>query len=223
MRCRNASRIARRRRQSRRADRAGADLLRRRRSHPSRRRGRRLYPSNFCRRCTGFIRRCSITPCPWWRRSTAMPSPAAACSPAAPTAASWRAMPAASASPNCWWACRFPALAFEILRFAVPPRYLAEFALSGATLRHRRCVAAWLDRRGGEAGTADATRSTRAQELARFRRRHSRRPSGRSVRPSSSVWPIRELRPTPRSTEIWCAPGTLGYIRDYVERTLKKR
>ena len=27
----------------------------------------------------------------------------------------------------------FPALAFEIVRFAVPPRYLAEFALGGAT------------------------------------------------------------------------------------------
>ena len=27
----------------------------------------------------------------------------------------------------------FPALAFEIVRFAVPPRYLPEFTLSGAT------------------------------------------------------------------------------------------
>ncbi len=44
-----------------------------------------------------FTTRCSSIPSRWWRRSTAMPSPAARCLPLAPTAASWRAKAGASA------------------------------------------------------------------------------------------------------------------------------
>jgi enoyl-CoA hydratase/carnithine racemase len=55
-----------------------------------------------CQRCTGFTKRRSFTRNPLWPRSTATPLPAAACSPVAPIAASWRAMPAASASRKFW-------------------------------------------------------------------------------------------------------------------------
>ena len=46
----------------------------------------------------------------------------------------------------------FPALAFEIVRFAVPPRHLPEFTLSGATYATDAALAARLDRRNRGAG-----------------------------------------------------------------------
>ncbi len=49
----------------------------------------------------------------------------------------------------------FPALAFEIVRFAVPPRYLPEVTLSRRDLRQRRGLAARLGRRSGRAGGFD--------------------------------------------------------------------
>jgi enoyl-CoA hydratase/carnithine racemase len=40
----------------------------------------------------------------------------------------------------------FPALAFEIVRFAVPPRYLPEFTLSGATFTTDEAMRrGWVD------------------------------------------------------------------------------
>src|SRR4026208_753005 len=40
----------------------------------------------------------------------------------------------------------FPALAFEVVRFAVPPRYLPEFTLSGATYAtDEACRRGWVD------------------------------------------------------------------------------
>ena len=42
----------------------------------------------------------------------------------------------------------FPALAFEIVRFAVPPRYLSGIHAGRRNLRERRGVAERLDRRG---------------------------------------------------------------------------
>src|SRR5665213_2948826 len=49
----------------------------------------------------------------------------------------------------------FPALAFEIVRFAVPPRYLAEFALGGATyVPNDALQRGWVDEVVERGGTA---------------------------------------------------------------------
>lgn len=68
---------------------AGVDL-------PRLRAGRTMFASS-CRHCIGSTTPRSSIRSRSWRRSTAMPSPAAACSRAVPTGASWRALAAASA------------------------------------------------------------------------------------------------------------------------------
>jgi enoyl-CoA hydratase len=116
----------------------------------------------------------------------------------------------------------FPALAFEIVRFAVPPRYVAEFTLSGATYATDAALQrGWTDALA-EPDKLLADALVVARELA-------------MLSPSAfaqTKLQIRQLvverlqrsgEATDKAvTEIWTAPATLTYIRDYVARTLKK-
>jgi enoyl-CoA hydratase len=116
----------------------------------------------------------------------------------------------------------FPALAFEIVRFAVPPRYLSEFTLSGATYETAAALQrGWID----EVAVPDELLNNAvavARELAMLS------PSAFAQTKSQ----IRQLvaerlqrggDATDKAvTEIWTAPATLTYIRDYVARTLNK-
>jgi enoyl-CoA hydratase len=116
----------------------------------------------------------------------------------------------------------FPALPMEIVRFAVPARYLPEFVLGGATYDTEAALQyGWVD----EVVEADALmqRATAAaKQLAQLSppafahtKKQFRQPvSERLERSGAEVEKI--------ATEIWAAPETLGYIRDYVARTLKK-
>ena len=93
----------------------------------------------------------------------------------------------------------FPALAFEIMRFAVPPHYLPEFMLSGATYRGRGGLAARLDRRGGGAGGVDGARDCgRAGARARCRRAAFAQTKMQIRQPSPSAGAKRRRRPTRR-------------------------
>lgn len=116
----------------------------------------------------------------------------------------------------------FPALAFEILRFAVPPRYLSEFTLSGATYATDEALRrGWIDE-VAEPGdlTDDAIAVARELSLlspAAFAQTKSqiRQPVTDRIKRHGEV--------TDKVvTEIWTAPATLGFIRNYVDRTLKK-
>ena len=116
----------------------------------------------------------------------------------------------------------FPALAFEIMRHVTPPCIFNEALLSGATVpaeaaAHRGWVneavePALLIERALAAAQALAALSppafaqTKKQIQAPVTERlaHSGEVTDKSV------------------TEIWTAPETIGYIRDYVARTLKK-
>lgn len=117
----------------------------------------------------------------------------------------------------------FPALAFEILRFAVPPRYLAEFALSGATYATDVALQrGWID----AVAKPDAL-MTDALDVARQLALLSP-PAFAQTKRQIRQGVIERMAHTGAATdaavtEIWCAPDTLGYIRDYVEKTLKKR
>lgn len=116
----------------------------------------------------------------------------------------------------------FPAFAFEIVRFAVPPRYLPEFTLSGATYATDEAVRrGWVDEIAEPAELMDDAVSV-ARELA-------------LLSPAAFAQTKVQIRETVAErlqasgtatdkavTEIWTAPATLSYIRDYVERTLKK-
>jgi enoyl-CoA hydratase len=116
----------------------------------------------------------------------------------------------------------FPALAFEIVRFAVPPRYLPEFTLSGATYASDVALQrGWIDEvvepgalmeRATAAAQAFAALSAPAfaQTKSQIRQAVTERYEQSGEATDKAV------------TEIWTAPDTLSYIRDYVARTLKK-
>jgi enoyl-CoA hydratase len=116
----------------------------------------------------------------------------------------------------------FPALAFEIVRFAVPQHHLPEFMFGGATYDSDAALQrGWID----ELADADALMPqamTAAQQLARlspaafaqtkkqFRDQISERVERAGAAIDTAV------------NDIWSASETLAHIRDYVARTLRK-
>jgi enoyl-CoA hydratase len=116
----------------------------------------------------------------------------------------------------------FPALAFEVVRFAVPPRYLSEFALSGATYATDEALRrGWVDEIV-EAGELMDDAIAIARELSLLSpaafaqtKLQIRQPATERLRASGKA--------TDKAvTDIWAAPATLDFIRDYVARTLTK-
>lgn len=116
----------------------------------------------------------------------------------------------------------FPALPMEIVRFAVPARYLPEFTLGGGTYDSDAALQrGWID----EVVEADALMPramAAARQLALLSppafaqtKKQLRQPAVESVARNGAA--IDKI-----ATEIWASPDTLGYIRDYVARTLKK-
>ena len=114
----------------------------------------------------------------------------------------------------------FPSLAFEIVRFAVPPRYLPEFTLSGATYATDEALRrGWVDELAEPSDLMDDAMAV-AKELALLSpgafaqtKMQIRQPVVERVQKSGKVT-------DEAVTEIWAAPATLAYIRDYVTRTL---
>jgi enoyl-CoA hydratase len=117
----------------------------------------------------------------------------------------------------------FPALAFEILRFAVPPRYLPEFTLSGATYDTDEAMErGWIDETSEPEELMEDALAV-AQEMA-------------ELSPPAFAQTKAQLRADVRErmaasgaatdktvTDIWCAPEALGGIRAYVARVLQRR
>src|SRR6185437_10686459 len=114
----------------------------------------------------------------------------------------------------------FPALAFEVVRFAVPPRYLPEFTLSGATYAGDEALRrGWIDELAEpDEVVEDAVAVARELSLlspAAFAQTKSqiRQPAAERLQQCGKA--------TDKTvTEIWTAPATLDYISDYVARTL---
>jgi enoyl-CoA hydratase len=116
----------------------------------------------------------------------------------------------------------FPALAFEVVRFAVPPRYLPEFTLSGATYATDEALRrGWVDE-VTEPGKLIDDAIAVAQQLSGLS------PAAFAQTKSQVRQPVTERltkngEATDKAvTDIWAAPATLSYIRDYVARTLTK-
>ncbi|MGA8968093.1 MAG: enoyl-CoA hydratase-related protein, partial [Pseudolabrys sp.] len=116
----------------------------------------------------------------------------------------------------------FPSLALEIVRFAVPPRYVPEFTLSGATYATDEALRrGWIDEVAEpEDLVEDALAVAREFSLlspAAFAqtKMQIRQPVTERLQASGKA--------TDKTvTDIWTAPATLAYIREYVARTLKK-
>ncbi len=116
----------------------------------------------------------------------------------------------------------FPALAFEVVRFAVPPRYLAEFTLTGATYPTDAALhKGWID----EVVAPDALMS-RAIEAARFYAALS--PQAFAQTKSQIRQAVRErIAVSGAATEkavtaIWTQEATLSRVAAYVAKTLTK-
>jgi len=116
----------------------------------------------------------------------------------------------------------FPALAFEIVRFAAPSRYLAEFTLGAATYAVEDAL---------ERGWVDELVETEALMPRAF----AVAQQYGALSPPAFAQTKRQIRQAvaeryaqsgeateKKATSIWCADATLGYLRDYVARTLKK-
>lgn len=117
----------------------------------------------------------------------------------------------------------FPALAFEVVRFAVPPRHLPEFALTGATYPTETALQkGWVDE-VVEPGELLA----RAQQAAAFYAGLSPAAFTQTkmqVRQAvSERMALSGAATDKKVTEIWTQDATLARVADYVSRTLSKR
>jgi len=116
----------------------------------------------------------------------------------------------------------FPALAFEIVRAAVPSRHFAEFTLGAATYEVDDALGrGWVDE-VVEAGALMENAMAAARRLAALpafafaqTKTQMRQPVAERLERSGAA--IDKI-----ATEIWAAAETLERIRDYVARTLKK-
>ena len=116
----------------------------------------------------------------------------------------------------------FPALAFEVVRFAVPPRHLSEFTLTGATYATDAALKrGWIDELAEPDDLLEDALAV-AHELAMLSPPAFAQ-TKLQIRQAVAERLQRNGEATDMAvTEIWTAPDTLTYIRDYVARTLKK-
>ena len=116
----------------------------------------------------------------------------------------------------------FPALAFEIVRFAVPGQYLPDFAYSGATyMTDDALESGWIDEIAEPSELIEDALAV-ALELAELSPPAFAQTKSQ-IRQTVSERMERSGQATDTAvTAIWTAPETLARIRDYVARTLKK-
>jgi enoyl-CoA hydratase len=116
----------------------------------------------------------------------------------------------------------FPALAFEILRFAVPAANLAEFAYSGATYPPDAALdRGWVDELAEPAELLQDALAV-AQELIEIAPAAFAQTKAQMRACVAERFAISGAVTDKAVTDIWCAPETLARVRDYVERVLRK-
>ncbi len=116
----------------------------------------------------------------------------------------------------------FPALAFEIVRFAVPPRHLAEFTLTGATYPTDAALSkGWIDE-----VVEPAELMTRALAAARFYAALSPMAFAQTksqIRQGVSERMAQSGAATEKAvTAIWTQEASLARVAAYVAKTLSK-
>ena len=117
----------------------------------------------------------------------------------------------------------FPPLAFEIMRFASPPRYLADGMFSGATFTPDVALTRGLVDELAEGPAALLDRSMAAAEtLAALSPAAFAQTKQQIRQPVADAMERHGRHVAAAAEEIWTAPQTLDRIRGYVARTLKK-
>jgi enoyl-CoA hydratase len=116
----------------------------------------------------------------------------------------------------------FPALAFEILRFAVPARVLPEVTYSGATYPTDAALdRCWIDEIAEPAELLEDALAV-AIELAEISPAAFAQAKAQMRAPVAERFAVSGAVIDKTVTDIWCAPDTLARVRNYVERTLNK-
>jgi enoyl-CoA hydratase len=117
----------------------------------------------------------------------------------------------------------FPPLAFEIMRFASPPRYLADGMFSGATFTPDVALTRGLidELPEGPATLLDRAMAA-AETLAALSPAAFAQTKQQIRQPVTDAMERHGRRVAAAAEEIWTAPETLDRIRSYVARTLKK-
>jgi enoyl-CoA hydratase len=117
----------------------------------------------------------------------------------------------------------FPPLAFEIMRYTSPPRYLAGGMFSGATFPPDVALSRGLidELADGPAALFDRAMAS-AETLAALSPQAFAQTKQQLRQPVADVMEQHGGRVAAASEDIWTAPETLAYIRDYVGRTFKK-
>ena len=115
----------------------------------------------------------------------------------------------------------FPALAFEVMRFATAPQYFPETILSGATYPPDVALRAGWSTNWSSRRTCSIARSPRA-DAGRAVAGRLRATKQQIRQPLADAWRRDGDAHRCRRDEIWTAPETLAHIRDYVARTFKK-
>jgi len=115
----------------------------------------------------------------------------------------------------------FPPLAFEVMRFASPPRYLADGMFSGATFTPDAALARGLiDELTDGPGLLD--RAVAAAEALAALSPPAFALNKRKTRASAIERVARADHIDEEIVKLWCADETLARVRDYVSRTFKK-
>jgi len=116
----------------------------------------------------------------------------------------------------------FPAMAFEVMRFATPPAFFPEVILNGTTYPPDGALARRMVDELAEPAELMSRAITAAQTLAALSPPAFAQ-TKKQIRQAVSERMVASGEATDKKvTDIWTAPATLGFIRDYVARTLKK-
>jgi enoyl-CoA hydratase len=116
----------------------------------------------------------------------------------------------------------FPALAFEVLRAAVPAGYLAEFAYSGATyMTDDALESGWVDEIAEPDELLEDALAV-ARELAALPAAAFAQTKAQIRGPIAERLAVSGEEIDREVTALWCADDTLARVREYVARTLTK-
>ena len=116
----------------------------------------------------------------------------------------------------------FPAMAFEVMRFATAPQYFPDGILSGATYTPDVALARGLiDELVEPAALMDRAVAV-AKTLAALPARTFEATKRQIRQPARDAMERHAPRIDKVAEEIWTSPATIEHIRDYVARTFKK-
>jgi enoyl-CoA hydratase len=116
----------------------------------------------------------------------------------------------------------FPALAFEVMKFASPPRYLANGMYSGATFTPDVALTRGLIDEIVDASALLDRAVAAAETLAALAPKAFAQTKLQLRQPSADALERHGKRTDESSMSVWTSDETIGHIRDYVSQTFKK-